>query len=175
MNWSFVAMQDDDFVEDTLDGLQKLKWLLALIRAQYWSYQHAHWVVRGDASYGNHLLFQRLYESVTEQVDTLAEKIVGMHGPEALDREEMVSMFAYWNERWDVVDCLHRRGLTSESDCQNVIKDTYDELKDSGELSLGMDDFLMAMASEHETNQYLLRQVLRNKRSMDNWVPVKGG
>jgi hypothetical protein len=82
-------------------------------------------------------------------------------------------MFLYWNERWDSVGCLHKRGLLSEDDIQNVIKDTYDTLTDSGEMSLGMDDFLMAMASEHETNTYLLRQTLRGRTAMQTWTPVK--
>lgn len=171
MKWAFVATDLED--DDEVDGLTKLKWLLALLRAQYWSYQQAHWTVRGDASYGNHLMFQRLYESVQVQIDTLAEKIVGAFGIAALDNEDLLGMFLYWNERWNVVDCLHRRGLTSEQDLQNVIKDTYDDLKETDTLSLGMDDFLMATASEHETNQYLLRQVLRTKNAMQEWKTLK--
>jgi DNA-binding ferritin-like protein len=172
MKWSFVAT-DLDEDEDEIDGLQKLKWFLALLRAQYWSYQQSHWIVRGDASYGNHLMFERLYNSVTVQIDTLAEKIVGIYGIAALDSEDLLGMFLYWNERWDVVDCLHRRGLTSEKDLQEVIKDTYDDLEECGQLTLGMDDFLMAVANEHETNQYLLRQVLRTKSAMQEWKPLK--
>ena len=46
-----------------------------------------------------------------------------------------------------------------------------------GEMSLGMDDFLMATANEHETNQYLLRQVLRSidsaKTAADDWASLK--
>lgn len=171
MKWAFVAM---DMEEDTEDaGLTKLKWLLALLRAQYWSYQQSHWVVRGDASYGNHLMFQRLYESVQTQIDTLAEKLVGLYGIAVLDPEDLLGMFLYWNERWGVVDCLHRRGLTSEKDLQEVIEDTYASLKENDKMSLGMDDFLMATANEHETNQYLLRQVLRTKSAMQEWKPLK--
>jgi DNA-binding ferritin-like protein len=172
MKWSFVATDLDDD-DDEIDGLQKLKWLLALLRAQYWSYQHSHWTVRGDAYYGNHLLFQRLYESVQTQIDGLAEKMVGTYGISAINSEDLLGMFLYWNERWDVVDCLHRRGLTSEKDLQEVIQDTYEDLKDAGEISLGMDDFLMAVANDHETNQYLLQQVLRTKSAMQEWQPLK--
>jgi len=171
VKWAFVATDVDD--DDQIDGLDKLKWLLALLRAQSWSYQHSHWTVRGDASYGNHLLFERLYNSVQTQIDELAEKIVGIYGIAALDSEDLLGMFLYWNERWDVVDCLHRRGITSEQDLQNVVKDTYEDLKENDQLSLGMDDWLMATANEHETNQYLLRQVLRTKNAMQEWQPLK--
>ena len=45
-----------------------------------------------------------------------------------------------------------------EEHLQRALKITYDELKARGELSLGLDDFLMATASAHETALYLLRQ-----------------
>jgi hypothetical protein len=32
-----------------------------------------------------------------------------------------------------------------------------------------MDDFLMATANEHETNDYLLRQVLQQKQASSEW------
>ena len=77
-------------------------------------------------------------------------------------------LFERFVKRWGKAQCRHRRGLLSEADVQEIIKNVYDSLKQMGELSLGMDDFLMATASEHETNQYLLRQVLRSKESAGN-------
>jgi hypothetical protein len=41
---------------------------------------------------------------------------------------------------------------------QLALRAVYDTIKASGELSLGLDDFLMAMADAHDTNRYLLRQ-----------------
>lgn len=177
MKWSFLEQKMSENPEEETetedDGITRLKWLLALLRAQYWSYQHSHWTVMGNTAYGDHLLFQRLYDGVRDQIDGLAEKMVGTYGVESINSEDLLSMFVFWNERWDEVDCLHRRGLTSERDLQDVIEDTYETLKESDELSLGMDDFLMATASEHETNQYLLRQILRSKTAMTEWVPLK--
>ena len=143
------------------DAVSQCQWLLACLRAQYWSYQQSHWQVLGDAAYGNHLLFQRLYESVIPQVDTLAEKMVGTYGPRSVDNDQLEGKFQAWLKRWNTAECLHKRGLKSEAEFQFVCKKVYNELKDHNELSLGMDDFLMATANDHETNQYLLRQVLR--------------
>lgn len=146
-------------------AIEMLQWLLAALRAQYWNYQQSHWQTKGPTYYGNHLLFQRLYESVQEQIDTLAEKMVGSYGPESVDGLDLGAKFEEFIRRWSEVGCLHKRGLLSEEDLQKLIKWAYEKLKQMGELSLGMDDFLMATASEHETNQYLLRQVLRSKES----------
>lgn len=158
-------------------AIEMLQWLLACMRAQYWSYQQSHWQVKGQQFYGDHLLFQRLYESVQEQTDVLAEKMVGMYGPEAVDGLDLGAKFEVFIKRWSQADCLHRRGLLSEQDIQGIIKRVYEYLKSVGELSLGMDDFLMATASEHETNQYLLRQILRSKDSARmaaaDWAALK--
>ena len=160
--WSLMRREAQEEDENTVERLQ---WLLACLRAQYWMYQQSHWQVMGDAYYGNHLLFERLYKSVIDQVDTLGEKMVSMHGPEAVNALDLGGKFEVWIKRWDLTECLHRRGLQAEQDFQVACQSVYETLGESGVLTLGMDDFLMATANEHETNEYLLRQTLRSKES----------
>lgn len=159
--WSFIKHAD----AADMTAVEMLQWVLACLRAQYWNYQESHWQTRGGHFYGNHLLFERLYGSVTDHTDTLAEKMVGSYGAGAVDGLDLGAKFESFIKRWHEVDCLHRRGLMSEQDLQDVTKSVYEALGDMGELSLGMDDFLMAMANDHETNIYLLRQTLRNKEA----------
>ena len=163
--WSFLRVADGPS-----SAVDLLQWLLACLRAQYWNYQQAHWQTMGPTYYGNHLLFQRLYEGVVEQVDTLAEKMVGLYGVESVDSSVLARKFSTWVSRWSSVDCHHERGLLSEREFQRCCRDTYDHLKAAGQLSLGLDDFLMATASEHEANQYLLQQVLRTKDAGAEWA-----
>lgn len=134
--------------------------LLALLRAQYLSYQHSHWQAEGGLFYADHLMFQRLYESVETQVDELAEKIIGYVGTRGLDGVAQTTAIATWVSRWHAVDEPHARGLLSEEDCQNVLRVVYDELKEAGTLPLGLDDWIMSTANAHETNAYLLQQTL---------------
>lgn len=147
-------------MSDREKATEVLQWLLACLRAQYWNYQQSHWQTAGDAYYANHLMFQRLYESVVDQVDTLAEKMVGLLGPNAVDGMDLGAKFEQWIRRWAEVEDHHERGLLSERGLQKCCRDTYELLKKLDKLSLGMDDFLMALANEHETNQYLLQQVV---------------
>lgn len=172
--WSFMDREGQ--LDAEAPAVEMLQWLLACLRAQYWSYQESHWQVRGGTFYGDHLLFQRLYGSVQTQVDTLAEKMVGSHGEAAVDGMDVGAKFESWIRRWADTDCLHKRGLLSEQDFQNTCSKVYESLGQTGELSLGMDDFLMATANEHETNEYLLRQVLRSKESAktaaDDWAAL---
>ncbi len=134
--------------------------ILAALRAQYLMYQTAHWQTKGLAYYGNHLLFQRLYESVESEIDAVAEKLVGYTGVSSVHLpDQMVLMQAYCS-RWCSVEDLHLRGLQSEKDIQNLLKTAYESLKAQDSLTLGLDDWLMATASSHESHTYLLQQVL---------------
>jgi len=139
---------------------QSLATLLSLLRAQYFSYQTSHWQASGSSYYGNHLLFQRLYESVTAQVDGLAEKAVGYHGVDAVNPGDASHAMNAWVQVWSQTECPFERGLKSEEDCQQVLRQAYEAIKASGAMTLGLDDWLMATANAHEENTYLLQQVL---------------
>lgn len=94
-----------------------------------------------------------------EEIDTLAEKIVGSYGSEALsDLAMMADSHRFLGGHID--GDLLKQALHMEEHLQGALKIVYDELKATNELSLGMDDFIMALASSHETNLYLLRQGL---------------
>lgn len=171
------------------DCIRQLQWLLAQLRAQYWMYQHAHWEVQGDSFYGHHLMLERIYdgddaegeddEGIRGEIDALAEKMVGTYGNVAVCSKTLIVMVDRWLKIWDRVDCLIRRALYSEQCVRACIKQTYKILDQAGSLSFGMDDFLMALDSEHETNEYLLKQVLRSQESAQEsaggWAELQKG
>lgn len=134
--------------------------LLAILRAQEMSYQTSHWQSSGMSYYGNHLLFQRLYESVGAEIDGIAEKMVGYLGAESVNLAPQAVKVATFAVGWAKIDCPFHRGLASEEQLQVATKAAYDSIKEVGAMTLGLDDFLMAMANAHETNAYLLQQVM---------------
>jgi len=140
-----------------------LQQLLAILRAIQWSHWTGHWQSKGVASYADHLLFQKFYEDMTEEIDGLAEKIVAYFGVEAVSAEPSIGIahqfIAAYDEAGDTD--VYMRALKMELHLQNALKRVYDQIEASGEMSLGLDDFLMALANSHETNIYLLRQRLR--------------
>lgn len=138
-----------------------LRVLLALLKAQVIVFQDAHWEVRGPAFYGDHLMFQRLYEGVQEHLDQLAEKMVALYGPSAVNAKRITALALRWVERWSEVSSFHERALQAEADFVSTADKVYDLLQAENALSLGMDDYLAATASDHETYQYLLLQSLR--------------
>ena len=136
-----------------------LQEVLAILRGQYWSHQTNHWQSNGPNYYGNHLLFQRLYEGVGEEIDTLAEKLVGYFGEDAVDQSTLIEKTQYWIDKWNKTKDIVERGLESEKDLQKALSYAYNKLKAQDDMSLGLDDFLMTVADAHETNLYLLGQI----------------
>ena len=134
-----------------------MQMLLAFLRAVHWSHWTAHWQAKGDPAYADHLLMERLYNAVEEEVDTLAEKIVGEFGSDAVDAVDqakfMMESLLSFSERDPI-----KRSLRVEEMTQGILKSVYNLLSNTNEMSLGLDDYIMSTANAHETNLYLLRQ-----------------
>lgn len=145
--------------------------VLACLRAQNLSYQTSHWQSKGRYSYQDHLLFERLYNSVLEEIDTLAEKISGLTSSDEVALSIQDPQISRFLQTWSRIPNHHERGLKSEEDLQNLMGDAFEELTGAGLASLGLEDFLAATSSAHETNIYLLQQALlptrKNPRRMN--------
>ncbi len=142
------------------DKLSLLLVLLAGLRSAHLSHWTSHWQVKGQPYYGDHLLMDKLYNSLPEEIDTLAEKIVAEFGAEAV---EMTAQMAEMSLQIQAISeasksPLHR-ALCVEEFLQDLFEYVYDELE--GQMSLGLDDFIMSIANDHETNLYLLKQRFR--------------
>jgi DNA-binding ferritin-like protein len=140
-----------------------LSHLLAALRAAQQSHWTMHWQVQGTSFYGDHQMFERLYEGLTEEIDTLAEKMVAGFGEGVVSLPEQMQWQAYLAHEWDKDDDLYYRALHIEQYLQKHFKQTYDALKRIDQMSLGLDDFLMSTANSHETNLYLLGQRIGTK------------
>lgn len=131
---------------------------LAALRAAFIVYRNAHWQVRGPNYYGNHLLFQRLYEETQLQVDRLAEQIVGTWGSEALGGEGDVEIVERWVSEMSRGQDPLKNSLEAATTSRDMLSKAYDALKESGQMTIGWDDLLMALASEKDQHVYLLQQ-----------------
>ncbi len=166
---------DDDDLSKAFDELQKtylkntsnpaenkcslMRLLLAYLRAAHWLHWTSHWQVKGPTSYGDHLLLERLYTSLTESIDTLAEKLVGEFGGDAVNPvEQSYFLIGFVNEIAKTEKGPIDRAYRIEKSLQIILKKVYEKIKAIGNLSLGLDDFIMALANDHDTNLYLLNQ-----------------
>lgn len=135
-----------------------LQALLALLHAAQISHHTGHWQATGPTAYTDHLLFERLYAGLTGQIDGLAEKMVGLHGSDVIVPCEIGTASAKWLSMWGAAPDVVARAIAVEQAVQYTIKACYDACKDSGAMTLGLDDFLMGLANDHDTAAFLLRQ-----------------
>lgn len=144
---------------------EALQGLLAVLRAMQTSIHEGHWVVKGSNYYGDHQLLQRIYAggdgspALQDEIDGLGERIVAYAGSSFVDSRVVTTKALQLIKVWQATSSDPiAQALHAEESLQLAIRAVYDMLKGSGELSLGLDDFLMAMADAHDTNRYLLRQ-----------------
>lgn len=132
--------------------------LLATLRAGYQNYQTAHWQSKGPSFYGDHLLFQRIYDSYLPEIDALAEKMIAMFGNGSVDQPQQSIFQAFLAKEWALHEDAFKRAYHVEKYVQEKILNAYDSIKDLKQMTLGLDDFLMSMSNAHEGHQYLIGQ-----------------
>ena len=122
-------------------------------------HQHNHWTTRGLAFYGDHLLFERLYDSALADLDLAAEKFVGLFGDEVLSYDLQCGLLHKTLSKYSKLEGSPvPMSLAIEKDFINFSKEAYDCFEQEGKLSLGLDDMIMAIASKREESVYLLQQ-----------------
>jgi DNA-binding ferritin-like protein len=134
---------------------------LAMQRTMYLVFQHSHWKCKSPAFYANHLLFDRIYNKSKDLVDNTAEKIIGVFGNDSLNHEEQAKMIASLSEKYTTENHL-TNSLEISKDFIRVADDIYSKLKESGDITLGIDDMIMSQCNSVEKFIYLLSQVSNN-------------
>lgn len=138
-------------------ALVHLKYLYAL-------HQNHHWTAMGDSYYGDHLLFQRLYGSVLEEIDTLAEKSIGLGCTANVDlhlqHHQLLKLVTGQGSASMIPQSsdLAKKSLMAEMNFLSVMKHLCDSLKDCGLMTHGLDNLLAGIEDKHEGHVYLLKQ-----------------
>lgn len=132
---------------------------IATLKAITLVHQHSHWLAKGNDFYGDHLLFQRIYETAQGNLDGAAEKMIGVIGDDCMDFKMQADLLnklllKYSDKSDDVLSC----SLAIEEDFVKFSKALYECFENEGKMTLGLDDFIMATASQHEESLYLLRR-----------------
>lgn len=142
-------------------------YLISLTEALYKLYQTFHWQTRGGHYYGDHLLFQRLYESVSEELDGVAERAIGQMVSPAVADPSVISnnvariLATLIPPQDDVAldpDAMVLVALKAEKMHAELIDQMIKALEEQGAYDRGLEDFLPALAGNHQVNLYLLQQ-----------------
>ncbi len=138
---------------------------IAWLRALSQIHQSHHWQASADPFYGDHLMFERLYNSVGDQIDSAAEKAVGMGTvdlvePMKLIRQTELILAAVYFMRPGIPQPtdLASRSLNAEKCFLQALNRISDSLESRNLLTKGVDNMLADFADKHESNCYLLKQ-----------------
>lgn len=158
LNDLFMVYGDSQYAELAvfLDFLKTLQML----------HQEHHWQANGNDSYGDHLLFQRLYEGVQAEIDQLGEKTVAMGGMRLVDsRLSIENINRFLNAVIESSDVGQYSNLTrikmsllAERSFLSAGEKLMDMLASKKQLSRGIENLLGGILDAHETHVYLLDQ-----------------
>jgi DNA-binding ferritin-like protein len=127
-------------------------------------HQHHHWTCMGDPFYGDHLLFQRLYDGVSGEIDSVAEKVIGLGCTSNVNMQivqsQILKLVSNVGSGMTIPQSndLAKRSMIAEMNFLKVIDYAMSSLDECGMLSNGVDNLLQGIADKHEGHVYLLKQ-----------------
>jgi DNA-binding ferritin-like protein len=135
--------------------------VLGALRGLSLLHQTHHWQSFGPQFYGDHLLYERLYNDIVPQVDATAEKIVGLNKASLVGFEKHVITLSAFLKNVKVhssSDDFARRSLEAELMFIDLVEAVMDKLKVGGLLTRGLEQHLGNIADKHEEFVYLLKR-----------------
>jgi len=155
MKNKLVKVLKQTLAESTYE-VKLCKTIFAYLETAYLFYQSAHWQTNGAMFYADHLLFQRLYEGVREEVDSMAEKLVGVYSSDLVDftnRLDNINIISDFLNMTTVQKSYIATGLLLENKILEQLKSA-----DAADFSPGVKDLFAGFANTHEGHVYLLKQ-----------------
>jgi len=138
--------------------------VVSLLRAASIVHQSHHWQTRGGNFYGDHLLFDRIYNESLPLIDSVAERAVGSGSRDLVCPKTQTRLAADLTEIW----CDSAEEPTSfdmvaisfkvEQCVVSCLKTAREALEAKGQLSDGTDNLLQGVSDKHEEFLYLLQQ-----------------
>ena len=149
-------MTDDQY-------LSALRALLGHLRAGDLWFHGAHFVTVGAGFNGDHKFYRQVYETYTSDFDGASEKAIAYTGT-AIASPQVVSAYSVQilSTMPNIVGLTGHQIATAalrvEKQTLAFIEKLFRDLESAKRLSLGMNDYLAALANAHETFVYKLGQ-----------------
>lgn len=131
-------------------------------------HQNHHWITKGEPFYGDHLLFQRLYGDLLEEIDSIAEKAIGLGSTANVDLVLQTSQCLKLVQGYGMTSTipqpteLAKRSYLAEMNFLKVAAHLVDHMKECGTLTRGLDNLIAGIEDKHEGHVYLLKQRIMN-------------
>lgn len=170
LEMAIVVQPNMDIITDNMISewggvpLPQLSVLLVHLRYLAMIHQTHHWTTKGDPFYGDHLLFQRLYEGVVGEIDTVAEKVIGLGSTAnvdiALQTKQVMSLVQGYGMTSTLPQPsdLARRSYQAEMSFLKAAAHLVEHIKECGMMTRGLDNMIAGIEDAHESAVYLLKQ-----------------
>jgi len=142
----------------------QLSVLLVQLKFLYNVHQNHHWVSKGDSFYGDHLLFQRIYEATLADIDSIAEKAIGLGSTANVDLPLVTSQVMKLVQGYGMTSTIPqptefaKRSYLAEMNFLKTVAHLAEHLKECGLMTRGLDNLLAGIEDKHEGHIYLLKQ-----------------
>ena len=165
-----ATMGTDQVLDQVIQGLDpnvpmvELGAIVAILRAASLLHQTHHWQTRGGNYYGDHLLFERLYNDSQVFIDQVAERAVGTGSRDTVcpktQAEQINTLVHLWCSTPDEPTSYDMVvvSLNVEKCVLECLKTARERLEETQRLSDGTDNLLQGVADKHEEFLYLLQQ-----------------
>jgi hypothetical protein len=142
---------------------------ISFVRASYHWFHAAHHSTSGTGFTGDHELYAEIYKDYLEVLDGIIEKSIGACGfedaaaplPSLNLTIEILGSYQSPNTLTSLA--IASTALQIEKDYLGVVDELFTSLESSGNLPLGLNDFLAASANAHDTFTYKLMQRVKSE------------
>ena len=150
-------MQTKKVTAENSYEIKLCKTIFAYLETAYLFYQSAHWQTMGSTFYADHLLFQRLYEGVREEIDSLGEKIVGVFNASDVDYTLRLKHICTLSDFLDM-DANQKAYINTALTIENKLLGHLKSADTNMVYTPGVKDLFAGFANAHEGHVYLLKQ-----------------
>lgn len=126
-------------------------------------HQTNHWVAKGEYFFGDHKLFEQLYDSTNNEIDTVAEKAIGYGGERVVSLSLQLKQLAIidksaTDDAIKTSSSLAKKSLECETRLLMIIPTLLEMMRASGTLTSGIENMVNQLQDDHEKHVYLLKQ-----------------
>lgn len=130
--------------------------LLYILNALYTFYKSCHWSCKGDYFYQDHLLFERLYGELDDEMDGLVELIIGLTSDREFADPKLIN--AKTQEYTPSLGFNNQENFTKALQLESLLLSTIKAIPQGSDV--GTYNHIADIAENHRRNVYLLKSSL---------------
>jgi DNA-binding ferritin-like protein len=132
----------------------------AAIHGEYWFLWTLHWRAKGAGYYGDHLLYQRLYEARQPEIDRIAEVIAAIGGTHLLNPAQAMQAATPFIESIEALEVSDaQKALIAAQTVMAALREADNAAKESP-YAMAVNNALAGISDSHLASVYLLQQRL---------------